>query len=55
MKAREPNWHHIDFRAAVSVATGAMLAARARAIGVPVLRPSPWADGLDRVAAALAR
>ncbi|HEX4726139.1 MAG TPA: hypothetical protein VH333_26760 [Pseudonocardiaceae bacterium] len=53
MRAREPNWDHVDFRASVSVATGAMLAARARAIGVPVLRPSPWADGLERVEAAL--
>lgn len=31
-----------------------MLAARARAIGVPVLRPSPWADGLARVESGVA-
>lgn len=53
MRAREPDWDHIDFRVSVSIATGAMLAARARAIGVPVVPPTPWVDGVARVEAAL--
>jgi 2-phosphoglycerate kinase len=50
--AREPGADHAG-RAAVSLAVGARLAARARDIGVPVVRPWPWLDGLDRVDRAL--
>lgn len=52
MAAREPGEDH-GFRARVSVAIGERLAARAAAVGVPVVRPTPWSDGLDRVIAAL--
>jgi 2-phosphoglycerate kinase len=50
--AREPGADH-GFRARVSLATGARLAARAHAVGVPVVRAWPWTDGVDRVDAAL--
>ncbi|HEX4705915.1 MAG TPA: hypothetical protein VH352_27605 [Pseudonocardiaceae bacterium] len=45
--AREPGEH--EFRAKVSVEIGTRLATRAAAVGVPVVRPWPWSDGLDRV------
>ena len=50
--AREPDADH-GFRAAVSLEVGARLAARAHDIGVPVVSPWPWLDGLDRVDTAL--
>jgi 2-phosphoglycerate kinase len=54
-RAREPDLDHHDFRAEVGVEIGARLAVRARGLGVPVVRPSPWQDGVARVLAALSR
>ena len=53
-RAREPDQDH-GFRAEVSVQVGARLAARAHTVGVPVVGPWPWDDGLARVVAALSR
>jgi 2-phosphoglycerate kinase len=50
-RAREPGEH--GFRARVSVEVGNRFAERAAAVGVPVVRPWPWSDGLDRVDTAL--
>ncbi|HEY0804804.1 MAG TPA: hypothetical protein VGD84_07060 [Pseudonocardiaceae bacterium] len=53
-RAREPDEDH-GFRADVSVEVGNRLAARAHAVGVPVVRPTPWEDEMERVLAALSR
>jgi 2-phosphoglycerate kinase len=50
---REPDAGPQRVRAGVSVRLGQRLVARARRVSVPVARPQPWADGVDRVDAAL--
>ncbi|MEU5896540.1 MULTISPECIES: hypothetical protein [unclassified Streptomyces] len=50
---REPEAGPQRHRARVSVLYGRWLAARARAAGVPVVGPRPWADLADRVAEAV--
>jgi 2-phosphoglycerate kinase len=50
---REPEAGPQRVRAEVSVRLGQRLVARARRVSVPVARSRPWADGLDRVDAAL--
>lgn len=52
-RAREPGQEEQRFRARVTVEVNARLVARARAAGVPVVPARPWADGLDRIEAAL--
>ncbi|WP_237531935.1 hypothetical protein [Streptomyces sp. SID8352] len=49
---REPEAGPQRHRARVSVLYGRLLAARARAAGVPVLAPRPWGDLADRAAVA---
>lgn len=51
--AREPQYGQQRHRAQVSVEVNNRLVERARAAGLPVVPARPWADGLDRIDAAL--